>query len=170
MAIVTVGSDRAKNVFAVHGVDEARKPVLVRPSVARAKLLELIADLPPCLIGMEACSGAHHWAREFAKYGHTMRLIARSSSRPIECRASAARTMRPMLLPSPICEAVTRPNMRWVPIKTLVQQGQRMAHRARRGVVEQRTATLNRIRDLLSEWGIALPLKAAVVLQMLQHP
>ena len=73
MAIVTVGIDLAKNVFAVHGVDETGKPVLVRPEVARAKLLELIANLPPCLIGMEACSGAHHWAREFAAFGHTVR-------------------------------------------------------------------------------------------------
>ena len=75
-AIVTVGIDLAKNVFAVHGVDAAGKPVLLRPSVTRSKLLELIASLPPCLIGMEACSGAHHWAREFAKFGHTPRLMA----------------------------------------------------------------------------------------------
>src|SRR5665647_2322268 len=76
MTIVTVGIDLAKNVFAVHGVDEAGKPALVRPEVPRAKLLELIANLPPCLIGMEACSGAHHWCREFAKYGHTVRMMA----------------------------------------------------------------------------------------------
>jgi transposase len=71
MAIVTVGIDLAKNVFAVHGVDEAGKPALVRPSVSRGKLLEMIAALPPCVIGMEACSGAHHWSREFEKFGHT---------------------------------------------------------------------------------------------------
>ena len=75
-AIVTVGIDLAKNVFAVHGVDEFGKPVLVRPEEPRAKLLELIANLPPCLIGMEACSGAHHWAREFARFGHTVRMMA----------------------------------------------------------------------------------------------
>ena len=73
MAIVTVGIDLAKNVFAVNGVDETGKPALVRPEVPRAKLLEIIANLAPCLIGMEACSGAHHWAREFAKFGHTVR-------------------------------------------------------------------------------------------------
>jgi transposase len=84
MAIVTVGIDLAKNVFAVHGVDETGKPALVRPEVPRTKLVEHIANLPPCLIGMEACSGAHHWAREFAKFA--------------------------------ICEAVTRPNMRFVPV------------------------------------------------------
>ena len=76
MAIVTVGIDLAKNVFAIHGVDAAGKPALVRTNVPRAKLLELIASLPPCLIGMQACSGAHHWARLFAAHGHTVRLIA----------------------------------------------------------------------------------------------
>ena len=74
MVIVTVGIDLAKNVFAVHGVDETGKPELSRPEVSRAKLLELIANLPPCLIGMEACSGAHQWAREFAKFGTPYRL------------------------------------------------------------------------------------------------
>ena len=76
MAIVTVGIDFAKNVFALHGVDESGKPVLVRPEVARAKLLALVANLPSCLIGMKACSGAHHWAREFANFGHTVRMMA----------------------------------------------------------------------------------------------
>ena len=72
MAIVTVGIDLAKNVFAVHGVDNAGKPVLTRPNVPRGKLLELVASLPPCLIGMEACSGAHQWARLFTTHGHTV--------------------------------------------------------------------------------------------------
>jgi transposase len=76
MTIVTVGIDLAKNVLAVHGVDGTGKPTLVRPSVARNKLLELIAALLACLIGMEACSGAHHWAREFQKLGHTVCLMA----------------------------------------------------------------------------------------------
>jgi transposase len=76
MAILFVGIDLAKNVFAVHGVNDAGKPELVRPAVARAKLLELIAALPPCTIGMEACTGAHHWARLFQAHGHTVRLMA----------------------------------------------------------------------------------------------
>jgi transposase len=76
MSIVFVGIDLAKNVFAVHGVDEAGKPALVRPSVPRAKLHELVASLPPCTIAMEACSGGHHWARVFAAHGHTVCLIA----------------------------------------------------------------------------------------------
>ncbi|AGX86213.1 transposase [Candidatus Symbiobacter mobilis CR] len=76
MAIVTVGIDLAKNVFAVHGVDSSGNAVLIRPHVPRAKLLELIASLPPCLIGMEACSGAHHWVRQFATFGHSVRWMA----------------------------------------------------------------------------------------------
>lgn len=76
MAIVTVGIDLAKSVFAVHGVGDSGKPELLRPEVRRHKLSELIGALPPCLIGMEACSGAHHWAREFEKMGHTVRLMA----------------------------------------------------------------------------------------------
>ena len=87
MTIVTVGIDLAKNVFAVHGVDEAGKPALVRPEVPRAKLMELIANLAPCLIGMEACSGAHHWAREFARFGHTVRMM--SSNLACLCTAHA---------------------------------------------------------------------------------
>lgn len=161
MAIVSVGIDLAKNVFAVHGVDESGKPALVRPSVPRAKLLELIASLPPCLIGMEACSGAHHWAREFQKFGHTVRLMAPKFVIPY--RLSGKRGKNDSADAAAICEAVTRPNMRFVPVKSAEQQGQLLVHRARQGFVEQRTATLNRIRGLLSELGIVLPLKAAVV-------
>ena len=167
-AIVTIGIDLAKNVFAVHGVDATGKAVLVRPSVARAKLLELIATVPPCLIGMEACSGAHHWAREFAKFGHTVRLMAPKFVVPY--RLSGKRGKNDAADAAAICEAVTRPNMRFVPVKTLEQQGQLAVHRARQGFVEQRTATLNRIRGLLAEFGVVLPLKAAVVRrEALQH-
>lgn len=161
MAIVTIGIDLAKNVFAVHGVDATGKAVLVRPSVARAKLLELIASLPPCLIGMEACSGAHHWAREFQKFGHTVRLTAPKFVVPY--RLSGKRGKNDAADAAAICEAVTRPNMHFVPVKSLDQQGQLAVHRARQGFVEQRTATLNRIRGLLAEFGVVLPLKAAVV-------
>ena len=161
MSIVTVGIDLAKNVFAVHGVDATGKPVLVRPSVSRAKLLELISTLPPCLIGMEACSGAHHWAREFEKFGHTARLMAPKFVVPY--RLSGKRGKNDAADAAAICEAVTRPNMRFVPVKSLEQQGQLLVHRARQGFVEQRTATLNRIRGLLSEFGVVLPQKAAVV-------
>jgi transposase len=161
MAIVTVGIDLAKNVFAVHGVDEAGKAALVRPEVSRSKLLELIANLPPCLIGMEACSGAHHWAREFAQFGHTVRLIAPKFVVPY--RMSGKRGKNDAADAAAICEAVTRPNMRFVPVKSIEQQSQLFVHRARQGYVEQRTALVNRIRGLLSELGIVLPLKAATV-------
>jgi transposase len=161
MAIVTLGIDLAKNVFAVHGVDATGKPALVRPSVARAKLLELVASLPPCLIGMEACSGAHHWARLFAAHGHTVRLMAPKFVVPY--RLSGKRGKNDKADAAAICEAVTRPAMRFVPPKSIEQQSQLLVHRARQGFVVQRTATINRIRGLLSEFGVVLPLKAAVV-------
>jgi transposase len=167
MAIVTVGIDLAKSVFAVHGVDATGKPALVRPSVTRAKLLEFVASLPPCLIGMEACSGAHHWARLFAAQGHTVRLMAPKFVVPY--RLSGKRGKNDAADAAAICEAVTRPSMRFVPPKSIEQQSQLMVHRARQGFVVQRTATLNRIRGLLSEFGVVLPLKAAVVRREAMH-
>lgn len=161
MAIVTLGIDLAKNVFALHGVDANGKATLVRPSVSRSKLLELVASLPPCLIGMEACSGAHHWARLFAAHGHTVRLMAPKFVVPY--RLSGKQGKNDAADAAAICEAVTRPNMRFVPPKSLEQQSQLLVHRARQGFVQQRTATINRIRGLLSEFGVVLPLKAATV-------
>ena len=161
MAILTVGIDLAKNVFAVHGLNEHGKPELKRPTVPRAKLLELVATLPPCLIGMEACSGAHHWARQFAPFGHTVRLMAPKFVAPY--RQSGGRSKNDAADDAAICEAVTRPNMLFVPIKSEEQQQRLMVHRARQGFIEARTATINRIRGLLSEFGIVLPLKASTV-------
>jgi transposase len=161
MAILYVGIDLAKNVFAVHGVDATGKATLVRPVVPRARLHELIASLPPCTIGMEACSGAHHWARLFMAHGHTVRLMAPKFVVPY--RLSGKRGKNDAADAMAICEALQRPNMRFVPIKSLEQQSQLLVHRARQGFVEQRTATLNRIRGLLSEFGVVMPLKAATV-------
>ena len=161
MAIVFVGIDLAKNVFAVHGVDEAGKAELVRPAVPRGRLLELVAMLPPCTIGMEACSGAHHWARQMQAHGHTVRLMAPKFVAPY--RLSGKRGKNDAADAAAICEAVQRPNMRFVPPKSVEQQARLMVHRARQGFVEARTATLNRIRGLLSELGIVLPLKASTV-------
>jgi transposase len=161
MAILTVGIDLAKNVFALHGVNESGKPELVRPSVARAKFNEVVAALPPCTIGMEACSGAHHWARQFMAHGHTVRLMAPKLVTPY--RMSGKRGKNDAADAAAICEAVQRPNMRFVPIKSEEQQSRLMVHRARQGFVEQRTGTLNRIRGLLAEFGIVLALKAQVV-------
>ncbi|BCL75614.1 IS110 family transposase [Jeongeupia sp. HS-3] len=157
MSIITVGIDLAKNVFAVHGVDETGKPMLVKPKVPRAALLELIAQLPPCLIGMEACSGAHHWARQFQPFGHTVRLMAPKLVVPY--RMAGKRGKNDAADAAAICEAVTRPQMRFVPIKDQEQQAVLCLHRTRQGWVEERTATYNRIRGLLAEFGIVLPQK-----------
>src|SRR3989442_15106500 len=148
--ITTVGVDLAKSIFTVHGVD-AMGRVVLRKTVRRAQLVELIAGLPPCLIGMEACGGAHEWGRKFQLYGHRVgimmaRFVApyRKSSKNYGNDAEA------------ICEAVTRPNMRFVPIKSAEQQAILTLHRVRQGFVEERTATMLRIRGLMGEFGIVL--------------
>jgi len=159
MSIVTVGIDLAKNVFAVHGVDDNGKAVLVKPKVSREQLLSLMVQLPPCVIGMEACSGAHHWARQFRQHGHTIRLMAPKFVTPY--RMSGKRGKNDAADAAAICEAVTRPNMRFVPVKEEHQQIILCLHRTRQGFVEERTATYNRLRGLLSEFGIVLPQKVA---------
>ena len=161
MNILTVGIDTAKNVFAVHGVDAAGHVQLRQPRVARAKLTALIASLPPCTIGMEACTGAHHWARQFAAHGHTVRLMAPKLVSPY--RRSGKRGKNDAADAAATCEAVGRPDMRFVPVKTEDQQARLMVHRARQGFVTTRTATINRIRGLLAEFGVVLPPKAEVV-------
>jgi transposase len=161
MTILTVGIDLAKNVFAVHGVDAAGAVQLRQPKVVRAKLNALVASLPPCTIGIEACSGAHHWARQFQAHGHTVRLMAPKLVTPY--RMSGKRGKNDAAGAAAICEAVQRPNMRFVPVKSEDQQSRLMVHRARQGYVAARTACLNRIRGLLSEFGHVLPLKAEVV-------
>jgi transposase len=155
--VSTVGIDLAKNVFSVHGVD-AHGVVMIRRTVSRAKLAELVAQLPPCLIGMEACSGAHEWARRFAGFGHTVKLMAPKFVTPY--RKSGKNDGNDA---EAICEAVARPNMRFVPIKSVEQQAELTLHRVRQGFVEERTASLNRIRGLLAEFGYVLPLRAAEV-------
>ena len=157
MSIITVGIDLAKNVFAVHGVDDNGKPALVKPKVSRADLLPLIAQLPPCLIGMEACSGAHHWARQFRQYGHTVKLMAPKFVAPY--RMTGKRGKNDAADAAAICEAVTRPSMLFVPIKEEHQQIILCLHRTRQGFVEERTACYNRLRGLIAEFGIVLPQK-----------
>lgn len=155
--ITTVGLDIAKSVFSLHGVDAQGRTIL-RKTVRRDKLMEFIAALPPCLIGMEACGGAHEWARQFQRHGHRIgimmaRFVApyRKSSKNDGNDAEA------------ICEAAGRPNMRFVPVKSAEQQAILSLHRVRQGYVEQRTATINRIRGLLAEFGMVLPQRAAEV-------
>ena len=141
----------------MHGVGQSGQPELVRPRVGRDQLLDLVASLPPCLIGMEACSGAHHWARQFQALGHTVRLMAPKFVAPY--RLGGKRGKNDAADAAAICEAVQRPNMRFVPIKTEHQQSVLCLHRSRQGFVAERTATYNRIRGLISEFGVVLPLK-----------
>ena len=117
--------------------------------------------MPPCTIGLEACSGAHHWGHQFIAHGHTVRLMAPKFVAPY--RLSGKQGKNDAADAAAICEAVQRPNMRFVPIKNLAQQGQLGIHRVRQGFIEQRTATINRIRGLLAEFEIVLPLKASTV-------
>ena len=159
MVIIRVGIDLAKNVFAVHGVDENGKAVLIKPKVARDKLLSLIAQLPPCLIAMEACSGAHYWARQFREYGHTVKLMAPKFVTPY--RMSGKRGKNDAADAAAICEAASRPGMRFVPVKEEHQQMILSVHRTRQGFVEERTAVYNRLRGLIAEFGIVLPQKIA---------
>jgi transposase len=158
MSIVTVGIDLAKNVFAVHGVNAEGKDVLVRPRVARAKLLQLIASIPPCTIGMEACSGANYWARQFQQLGHTVKIMAAKFVAPHRMggKNDAADA-------AAICTALVMPKTRFVPIKDIDQQAILCLHRVRNGFVEERTALVNRIRGLLQEFGVVLPLKTATI-------
>ena len=160
MAIITIGIDLAKNVFAVHGVDEHGRVALAR-TVRREQLPELIASLPPCVVAMEACSGAHHWARQFAQLGHTPRLMAPKFVAPY--RMSGRGGKNDANDAAAICEAAARAHMRFVPVKSAEQQAVLSVHRVRQGFVEERTATINRVRGLLSEFGIVLPLKSATV-------
>lgn len=155
--ITTVGIDLAKNVFSVHGVDTSGREV-VRRTVRRDQLLPLITQWPMCLIGMEACSGAHEWARRFQTLGHTVRLMAPKFVAPY--RKSGKNDGNDA---EAICEAVSRRNMRFVPIKSVEQQSVLTIHRVRHGFVEERTATINRIRGLLAEFGHVLPQRAIEV-------
>jgi len=157
MSIVTVGIDLAKNIFALHGVDQSGRAVLIKPKVARGQLLEMIAGLPPCLIGMEACTGAHHWARLFRQHGHTVKLMAPKFVAPY--RMSGKRGKNDANDAAAIVEAVSRPNMRFVPIKEEQQQSTLCLHRTRQGFIEERTALYNRLRGLIAEFGIVLPQK-----------
>ena len=134
--VTTVGIDLAKHVFSVHGVDESGKTVL-RRTVSRARLTETIAQLPSCLIGMEACTGAHQWAREFERLGHTVKLMAPKFVAPYRKNGKNDGNDA-----EAICEAVARPNMRFVPIKTIEQQAMIALHRVRQGYVEERTGLI----------------------------
>ena len=165
MSIIVIGIDLAKNIFAVHGVNENSRAELVKPKLSRDQLLPLIANLSPCLIGMEACSGAHHWARLFRQHGHSVKLMAPKFVTPY--RMSGKRGKNDAQDAAAICEAVTRPTMRFVPIKEEHQQIILCLHRTRQGFVAERTASYNRLRGLISEFGIVLPQKVTGLRQQL---
>jgi transposase len=146
--ISIIGLDIAKGVFQVHGVDGAGA-VLIRKRISRAKMLEFFAELPPCLVGIEACPSAHHWGRELQGLGHTVKLMP-----PSYVKAYLKRSKNDANDAAAICEAVTRPSMRFVPIKTKEQQTALMLHRTRQLLVRQRTMLSNALRGHLAELGI----------------
>ena len=146
--VSTIGLDIAKNVFQVHGIDETGE-VIVRRQLRRRQVLAFFGRLSPCLIGMEACATSHHWARELAKLGHDVRLMP-----PRYVKPYVKRNKNDAADAEAICEAVTRPTMRFVPIKTCEQQSVLMLHRTRQLFVRQRTTLINAIRAHLAEFGI----------------
>ena len=151
MKITTVGIDLAKNVIQVHGINEQGKKVFNK-QLQRKHVLTHFAQLPPCLIGMEACGSAHFWARKLQSQGHTVKLMAPQFVKPyVKTNKNDAADAEA------ICEAVTRPTMRFVPIKNGEQQAVLSLHRARQGFVKARTAQANQIRGLLMEYGITIP-------------
>jgi transposase len=148
MQITTIGLDLAKSVFQVHGIDVSGRVVVVK-ALRRGQVLGFFAKLPPCLIGMEACSTAHHWARELAKLGHEVRLMP-----PAYVKPYVRRGKNDAADAAAICEAVTRPSMRFVPVKPIEQQAALMAHRSRDLLIRQRTQLINALRGHLAELGL----------------
>src|SRR5437667_2707892 len=150
--ITTVGLDLAKQLIAIHAVD-ARGQVVMRKVLRREALLRWSATLAPCVIAMEACGGAHHWARELVRQGHSVRIIAAEFVRPF--RKSGKNDANDA---EAICTAARQANMRFVAMKSVEQQAALCAHRLRQGLVEERTALINRLRGLLTEFGVVAPL------------
>ncbi|MDG4898848.1 IS110 family transposase [Mesorhizobium sp. WSM4976] len=163
MSVVSVGIDLAKSVFQIHGVDASGHAVL-RRRLGRRELLVFFARLSPCLIGMEACSSAHHWARELSRFGHDVRLIPPQYVKPY-----VKRNKTDAADAEAICEAVARPNMRFVPIKTRQQQGILVLHRTRSLLVRQRTASINAVRGLLSEFGLVAAKGSSRIAELRRH-
>jgi transposase len=148
MQITTIGLDIAKNVFQVHGIDSNEK-VVVRKQLRRGQVLAFFKALPPCLVGMEACATAHYWARELTKLGHRVRLMPAK-----DVKAYVKRNKNDAADAEAICEAVRRPTMRFVQVKSAAQQGQLMLHRTRDLLMRQRTQVINALRAHMAELGI----------------
>ena len=155
--VTTLGVDIAKNGVCLHGVD-AQGHVIIQKRLARQKVLPFIARLPSCLIGMEASGGAHYWAREFTKLGHTVKLMSPQFVKPyVQSQKNDPNDA------AGICEAVARPRMRRVPVKSVAQQDVQALHRIRERQITARTALINQIRGLLAEYGIVIPQRASQV-------
>lgn len=157
MSVVTIGIDLAKNVFQIHGVDRCGKAIL-KKRIKRTQMSTFFANMESCVIGMEACAGAHYWARLLEKQGHTVKLMAPQFVKPY-----VKTNKNDMADAEAICEAVMRPNMRFVNIKTPEQQSLLSIHRARSGFVKARTVQINQIRGLLAEFGIVIPQGASAI-------
>jgi len=151
MQIATIGLDIAKNVFQVHGIDAAEN-VVVRKQLRRGQVIAFFEALPPCLVGLEACATSHYWARELAKLGHEVRLMPAK-----DVKAYLKRNKNDAADAEAICEAVRRPTMRFVQVKSAEQQAQLMQHRARDLLMQQRTQLINAMRSHLAELGIIAP-------------
>jgi transposase len=150
MNVTTIGIDLAMNTFSLHGVD-SRANVVFRKTLSHTKLLPFLGALPPCLIGMETCSGAHYWGRELMKLGHRVGIMATRFVAPY--RKGGKNDGNDA---EAICEAVGRPDMRFVPVKSADQQAILGLHRIRQGLIKERTALINQLRGLLSEFGLIM--------------
>ncbi len=151
MRITTVGIDIAKNVFQLHGVDE-EGTIVLQKKLRRVAILPFFRTLAPCLIGMEACATAHHWARSLSALGHSVKLMP-----PTYVKPYVKRSKNDAADAEAICEAVTRPTMRFVPVKTEAQQAVIMLHKTRDLLTRQKTMLINALRSHCAEYGIIVP-------------
>jgi len=161
MNVTTIGFDIAKGVIQIHGVDGSGA-ITVRKRMSRAGALTFFERLSPCLVGMEACGGAHHWARELAALGHVARLIS-----PLYVKPYVKRSKTDAADAAAICEAVGRPHMRFVPVKSRDDQALAQAYKTRGLLVAQRTALINALRAHLTEFGLVAPLGPAGVARLI---
>src|SRR5258705_6075742 len=168
MKVTTIGIDLAKDVFGRHGVDGQGR-VAFKKRLVRSRLLEFMSQLPPCLVGLEACSSAHYWARKIERLGHRVKLMSPRFVKPY--RQSDKNDANDA---EAICQAVTRASMRFVPIKSEAQHEVQALHRVREQLLKSRTALVNQVRGLLAEHGIVVPLGIArarrLLLEILADP
>ena len=163
MQITTLGIDLAKSVFQLHGVDAEGNAVL-KKKLRRSAVLDFLRDLPPCLIGMEACATAHYWAREIGALGHEVRMMP-----PAYVKPYVKRQKNDAADAEAICEAVTRSNMRFVPVKSAERQGVLVLHRTRDLLMRQRTMILNAIRGHMAEFGVIAAQGPRKVMDLIQR-